>query len=65
MLPRECAVRKELPETFDLTVGDERKRLIKLGESIAVQKGLHFEGYIAYTGEPYSLEKARLILCFN
>lgn len=65
MRPRECVVRQELPETINLAVDDERKRLIKLGEEIALQRGLHFEGYIAYTGEPYSIEKARLILCFN
>jgi hypothetical protein len=65
MLAHECSAVKELPETFNLVIADDRTNLAKLGELIAVREGLHFEGYVAYTDTPYSVENAKITLCFN
>ncbi len=65
MRTSECSVIKELPETFNLTLKEERNKVANLGETIATKEGLHYEGYLAYTEAPYSVEKAKLTLLFN
>jgi hypothetical protein len=61
----ECSVKKELPFTIDVSHIEELKDLNRMGEEIANNAGLHYEGYYLFTIEPYSPEKARPILFFN
>ncbi|MEA3494235.1 MAG: hypothetical protein U9R38_07645 [Candidatus Margulisiibacteriota bacterium] len=65
MRTSECTVIKEVPETINLKVPEERNKLASLGETIASKEGLHYEGYIAYTDIPYSIEHAKLTLFFD
>lgn len=65
MRTSECSVKKELPFTVNLSHKEERDNLDQIGNKIAVEIGLHYEGYTAETTEPYSLEKAKLTLFFN
>lgn len=61
----ECSAIKEVPFTINLTLEEERKKLDELGKSIAAEEKLNYEGYIVYTEEPYSIEKAKPTLFFN
>ena len=61
----ECSVKKELPFTINIIHKEERDKLNRLGEEIATKEGLHYEGYSAYTAEPYSIEQAKATLFFN
>ena len=65
MQTSECPVIKELPDPINLADEQARKRLDQLGQQIASQEHLHYEGYIAFTGEPYSVDKAKTTLCFD
>lgn len=65
MRTSECTVIKELPETMNLASAEERKKLDKIGKDIAKKEGLRYEGYVAYTDSPYSVEKAKLTLFFD
>lgn len=65
MQTSECTVIKEVPETINLKIPEERTKLASLGENIASKEGLHYEGYIAYTDSPYSIEHAKLTLFFD
>jgi hypothetical protein len=61
----DCTVIQELPETINLTSAEERKKLDALGTLIANKEHLHYEGYIAFTDAPYSLDKAKTTLFFD
>lgn len=65
MHTNECTVIKEVPETVDLTKKAERTKLEKLGNKIARQEKLHYEGYIAFTDAPYSVDHAKTTLFFD
>ena len=65
MYANECSAIKELPDPINLSNDEERKRLDELGNQIASQEKLHYEGYIAFTDTPYSISKAKTTLCFN
>lgn len=65
MQTNECTVIKEIPETVDLTKKEERTRLEELGNKIASQEKLHYEGYIAFTDAPYSIDHAKTTLFFD
>lgn len=65
MQTTECAVIKELPDSVNLMLEEERRKLDSLGNEIASQEKLHYEGYIAFTDVPYSVSEARLTLLFN
>ncbi len=65
MQTSECTVIKEVPETVNLISSDERKKLDDLGQQIASKEHLHYEGYIAFTEEPYSVDKAKTTLFFD
>jgi hypothetical protein len=65
MRTSECTVIKEITDTINLTKNDERKRLERIGNDIASKDNLHYEGYIAYTDSPYSVEKAKITLFFD
>lgn len=65
MLTSECSVIKEVPFTINLAHKEERKKLDELGEAIARQENLRYEGYIVYTDVPYSVENAKPTLFFN
>ncbi|MFH1683329.1 MAG: hypothetical protein ABIA67_00455 [Candidatus Margulisiibacteriota bacterium] len=65
MHTNECSVIAEVPETIDLTKEEERKKLNELGNKIAGQEKLHYEGYIAFTDTPYSIDHAKTTLCFD
>ena len=65
METHDCAVIKEVPETIDLTKKEERKRLETLGKKIARREKLHYEGYIAFTDVPYSVDHAKTTLFFD
>ena len=65
MRTSECTVIKEIPDAINLKIPEERKKLASLGENIAAKEGLHYEGYIAYTDIPYSIEHAKLTLFFD
>jgi len=61
----ECSVIAEVPETIDLTKEDERKKIDQLGSTIASKEHLHYEGYIAFTDAPYSVDHAKTTLFFD
>jgi hypothetical protein len=61
----ECGREMILSYTVDVTRPEERKKLDTLGNAIATQKGLRYEGYNVSTVEPYTLEKAKAVLYFN
>ncbi|MBU1026930.1 MAG: hypothetical protein KKA31_04295 [Candidatus Margulisbacteria bacterium] len=61
----ECSVIKELPKTVNLASTKERKQLDELGKKIASQENLHYEGYVAFTDAPYSLDQAKATLFFD
>ena len=65
MQTSDCAVIKEVPETVNLASTEERKKLDELGNQIASQEHLHYEGYIAFTDTPYSVDHAKTTLCFD
>jgi hypothetical protein len=65
MQTSDCAVIKEVPETVNLASAEERKKLDELGNQIASQEHLHYEGYIAFTDVPYSVDHAKTTLCFD
>jgi len=65
MQTSDCAVIKEVPETVNLASIEERKKLDELGNQIASQEHLHYEGYIAFTDTPYSVDHAKTTLCFD
>lgn len=65
MQASECSVIKELPETVDLTIEQERRKIDNLGNLIAASEKLHYEGYIAFTDAPYSVKEAKTTLLFN
>ncbi len=65
MQTSECSVIKELSETINLTNEAERKKLDELGKKIAAQEKLRYEGYIAFTDAPYSVNKAKATLFFD
>ena len=65
MQTNECSVIKEVPFLVNLIRDNERKRIDLLGEEIATKEHLHYEGYIAVTYDPYSVEKAKTTLFFD
>jgi len=65
MRAAECAVKKVLPFTVNITRKEERENLNHLGQEIARQEGLHYQGYSVSTIEPYSLEQAKATLYFD
>jgi hypothetical protein len=65
MQTTDCAVIKELPGPVNLMLEEERRKLDSLGNEIAAQEKLHYEGYIAFTDVPYSVNQAKLTLLFN
>ncbi len=65
MQTNECTVIKEIPETVDLSKKEERTKLEELGNKIASQEKLHYEGYIAFTDTPYSIDHAKTTLFFD
>jgi hypothetical protein len=65
MQVNECCVEKVLPFLVNLSLPEEREKLDRLGNEIASQEGLHYEGYFASTIEPYDLEHAKAALFFN
>ncbi len=65
MQTSECSVMSEVPFLVDLAHEAGRKKLKDLGEKLALQQHLHYEGYIAYTDAPYDLEHAKTSLFFN
>ena len=65
MQTNECSVMSEVPFLVDLAHEEGRKKLKDLGEELAGQQRLHYEGYIAYTDTPYDLEHAKTSLFFN
>jgi len=65
MRTSECTVIKEIPDTINLTSIEERNKLELIGNDIASKDRLHYEGYIAYTDSPYSVEKAKITLFFD
>ncbi|MBN2057560.1 MAG: hypothetical protein JW782_02020 [Candidatus Saganbacteria bacterium] len=65
MHTNECSVIKELPDTIDLTKTEERKKLDQIGLQIASREKLHYEGYIAFTDAPYSIDHAKTTLFFD
>jgi|GEM_PF-904728 len=65
MRTSECTVIKEIKDPINLTKNEERKRLELIGNDIASKDHLHYEGYIAYTDSPYSVEKAKITLFFD
>ena len=65
MQTSDCSVIKEIPELVNLKDPKERHRLDDLGQQIATKEHLHYEGYIAYTDLPYSVEHAKLTLFFD
>ncbi len=65
MRASECSVKKELPYTVNLILKEERENLDQIGKRIAVQIGLHYDGYTACTVDPYSVEKAKATLFFH
>ena len=64
MRTSECAAKKVLPFTVNVTRPEERERLDKLGSEIAAKEGLRYEGYSVSTLEPYSVENAKPTLYF-
>ncbi len=65
MQTNECSMIKEIPDTIDLTRTEERKKIDLLGQRIASKEHLHYEGYIAFTDSPYSVDHAKATLCFD
>jgi hypothetical protein len=65
MRTSECALKKVLPFTIDVTRKEEREKLDQLGSEIAAKKGLHYEGYSLCTTEPYSIGQAKPVLYFD
>ena len=65
MQTSECSVIKEVPFTVNLAHKEEREKLDALGEKIATEEHLHYEGYIVFTDVPYSVENAKPTLFFN
>ncbi|MFH1362472.1 MAG: hypothetical protein ABIH69_07500 [bacterium] len=65
MQTSDCSVISEVPETVDLTSDEERKKLDQLGTEIAQKEHLHYEGYVAYTDAPYSMDHAKTTLFFD
>lgn len=65
MQTSECTVIKELPDPVNLSRPEERKRIDALGKEIASKEHLHYEGYIAFTEAPYSVDKAKTTLFFD
>ncbi|MFH1576658.1 MAG: hypothetical protein ABID35_03860 [Candidatus Margulisiibacteriota bacterium] len=65
MQTNECSVIAEVPETINLSLAEDRKKLDDLGKDIALKEKLHYEGYIAFTDVPYSVDKAKTTLCFD
>ncbi|MGB9613074.1 MAG: hypothetical protein ACPL4K_02710 [Candidatus Margulisiibacteriota bacterium] len=62
---KEYALKKVLPFTVNITRPEERENLNRLGEEMAKQEGLHYQGYSVCTVEPFSLEKAKPTLYFD
>lgn len=60
----ECAVKKVLPFTVNVVRPEEREKLNRLGQEIAAQENLKYEGYSVITQEPYSIEQAKATLYF-
>jgi len=65
MQTSECSVVAEAPFLVDLAHEEGRKKIKSLGEKLAAQRHLHYEGYIAFTDTPYDIEHARTTLFFN
>lgn len=65
MQTSECSVIKEVPFLVNLRLDNERNRIKLLGEEVATKEHLHYEGYIAITYSPYSVEEAKTTLFFN
>ena len=65
MRTSECAVKKVLPFTINVTCQEEREKLDQLGSEIAAKEGLRYEGYSACTTEPYSIKNAKPTLYFD
>ncbi|MFH1826784.1 MAG: hypothetical protein ABH823_05825 [bacterium] len=61
----ECTVIEELPNVIDLMSEDQRKKLDEIGSQHAAQRELHYEGYIAFTDTPYSVNQAKVTLFFD
>lgn len=61
----ECFGNRVLPFTVNVTRPDEREKLNRLGNEIAVKEGLHYEGYSVVTIDPYTIENAKATLYFD
>ncbi len=61
----QCFGNRVLPFTVNITRPEERERLNELGTEIALQEGLHYEGYTVVTVEPYTIEQAKPTLYFD
>ncbi|PIS29641.1 hypothetical protein COT42_04930 [Candidatus Saganbacteria bacterium CG08_land_8_20_14_0_20_45_16] len=65
MQTSDCSVIVNVPETIDLLDPASRKNLDLVGSEIAQKEHLHYEGYVAFTDEPYSLHQAKTTLFFD
>ena len=65
MRTSDCALKKVLPFTIDVTHKEEREKLDQLGNELAVKEGLHYEGYSLCTTDPYSINQAKPVLYFD
>ncbi|NQU16679.1 MAG: hypothetical protein HQ564_01330 [Candidatus Saganbacteria bacterium] len=59
-----CTRKKELSFPVDVSNPEGRSKLDKIGQEIAVKKGMKYEGYSVYTGPPHSLADAVATLFF-
>ncbi|MFH1542169.1 MAG: hypothetical protein ABIE84_03660 [bacterium] len=64
-LVNDCSVIKEVPTLINLASSEDRHHLDDLGLQIAAKEHLHYEGYIAVTDTPYSVEHAKTTLFFD
>jgi hypothetical protein len=55
----------EMPFTVNVYLPEDREKLANLGNEIAKERGLKFEGYQLFTQEPYSLESSKPTLFFS
>ena len=60
-----CPYKKNVPFTINIYSKEDRERLSILGQQIAQQEGIKFEGYYLDTQEPYSVEAAKATLFFE
>lgn len=59
-----CSIKKELPFTINISLKEDRDKLDQIGQEIAVQEHLKYEGYSVSTTAPYSVDKGLPTLFF-